>query len=254
MSWPEDQQLFVAALKDPEKPVPESLGQTSQSEPSLKRFNVYRNNVSISLIEVLADTFPVVQQLVGEAFFKAMANIFVSQHLPSSPVLLHYGETFPDFVRDFEPAKSSPFLPDVARLEWAWCQSYHAKDSQPLSLEAIAALSEDQLGEVTFHFHPSFWLIQSAWPIFSIWQAHQQEHPETALKSLKQGDEYGFIVRPVLDVILHPITKDLCDFIASLKQGRPLNEAATLFDTKDPSQLSAGLQLLFESGAIIRLQ
>lgn len=53
---------------NPELPCPGGLTSWNGSDPEL-RFAVCRNNVMVSLIDALADTFPVVQALVGEEFF-----------------------------------------------------------------------------------------------------------------------------------------------------------------------------------------
>ncbi|WP_141701617.1 DNA-binding domain-containing protein, partial [Methyloceanibacter marginalis] len=75
-----------------------------------RRFAVYRNNVYASLIDVLGSRFPVSARLVGEEFFRAMARIYVAQTPPASPVLLHYGAEFADFVGTFPPASAVPYL------------------------------------------------------------------------------------------------------------------------------------------------
>lgn len=72
-AWPDD---FAAALLDPARPAPAGLTSWNGSDPA-QRFAVYRNNVTVSLIDALADTFPVVQALVGVDFFRTMAREFV---------------------------------------------------------------------------------------------------------------------------------------------------------------------------------
>ena len=67
---------FAAALLDPAAPCPSGLVTWNGSDAA-QRFGVYRNNVTVSLIDAVADTFPVVQQLVGADFFRAMAGAFV---------------------------------------------------------------------------------------------------------------------------------------------------------------------------------
>ena len=66
--------------------------------------------------QTLADTFPVCQTLVGEAFFSGLALAFAQQQLPRSRRLAFYGQGFAEFVRQFPPAQSLPYLADVAQL------------------------------------------------------------------------------------------------------------------------------------------
>lgn len=97
------------------------------SDPTA-RLAVYRNNVVGSLIDALADAFPVAQQLVGVAFFRAMAGVFARQAPPRSRILAHYGEGFAEFIEGFEPARSVPYLADVARLE---AEAYVGRPARP---------------------------------------------------------------------------------------------------------------------------
>lgn len=68
------QSAFAAALLNPDLPCPGGLSTWNGSAPAT-RFAVYRNNVTVSLVDALADTFPVLQALVGEEFFRAMARV-----------------------------------------------------------------------------------------------------------------------------------------------------------------------------------
>ena len=102
---------FRAALLDPERAVPKGLTD-GEGHPTTRRFAVYRNNVTVSLINALADIFPGVQKITGEEYFRAMAREYVRAHPPSSPLLFLYGQKFADFVENFEPAKTMPYLAD----------------------------------------------------------------------------------------------------------------------------------------------
>lgn len=105
---------FAAALLDVQLPYPKGLCSRNGADPS-RRFAVYRNNVQSSLINALADSYPVVQQLVGEEFFRAMAAIFVRSQPPQSPLMSRYGEGFADFIGQFEPSPAClmwPMSPD----------------------------------------------------------------------------------------------------------------------------------------------
>jgi hypothetical protein len=126
---------FVAALLDRARAVPGDLRSPSGS-PAGRRFDVYRNNVFVGLIEALERRYPVCRTLVGEEFFRAMARLYVELSPPRSPVLLTYGSDFAEFVETFPPAASLPYLADVVRLENALVAAFHARDAEPLSTEA----------------------------------------------------------------------------------------------------------------------
>ena len=76
MNWRETQAAFASALRDPALDVPYAVGPRDHHAP-LARFNVYRNNTAVSLSEAIADSYPVVHELVGDEFFAAMARAYV---------------------------------------------------------------------------------------------------------------------------------------------------------------------------------
>lgn len=165
---------FATALLDASLPTPAGLHAWNGSDPAV-RFAVYRNNVVHSLVAVLADTFPVVHQLVGDAFFGAMARLYVVDHPPTSPLMHRYGAGLPAWIADFEPATALPYLSDMARLEWARLSAFHAADAAPIDVQALAALmrAPQRLTHASLALHPSLAIVRSPHPIVSLWAAHQ---------------------------------------------------------------------------------
>jgi len=151
---------FAAALADPTLPAPAGSG---------RRFDAHRNNRAVSLIEALEASFPVVRRLVGNDFFRAAAKAYIRRHPPRTPVLLLYGETFGAFLEGFEPARGVAYLGDVARLEWARLNAFHAADAEPLSLARLAEVPQERLADLRFTLHPSLQLLASRWPVASLW-------------------------------------------------------------------------------------
>lgn len=136
------QAAFAQALLDPHQSVPPGIVTRNQSDPA-RRLAVYRNNVMVSLVDALAQTFPVTQTLVGEDFFRALCQVFVRQNPPRVRVLSSYGDELPGFIRQFTPAASLPYLADVARLEMLRLQALHAADAPAMATHDIAALVQD---------------------------------------------------------------------------------------------------------------
>ena len=212
MSRPvEDQGGFVAALLDPERPVPEGLTSRTGSRP-LKRFNVYRNNVFVSLIEALQGRYPAICRLVGEEFFRATARAFIEEHPPRSPVLIHYGAGFGDFLDDFEPVAELAYLGDVARIEWAWNEAYHAPDATPLGPDDMESLVTQDVSTAVFTLHPSLSTVSSPFPVVSLWTAMRDETDVSNL-ALDSGGEDALILRPELDVEVRQLPDGAVTFI-----------------------------------------
>ena len=119
--------------------VPEGVTAQAPSETE-QRFAVYRNNVAHSLIQALRSRFPTIEALVGAEFFAAMARVFAAHHPPAGPVLAEWGDGFADFLTRFPPVAKLPYLPDVARVEFARGRAYHAADCAPIDPETLQSI------------------------------------------------------------------------------------------------------------------
>ncbi|MBG0793524.1 putative DNA-binding domain-containing protein [Methylocystis sp. H62] len=217
-----DQSAFVRALLDPELPPPNEVEASHGFAPK-RRFAVYRNNVCVGLVDALAERFPICLQLVGDEFFRAMAQCYVRERLPRTPMRFEYGDAFPAFVSEFEPARELPYLPDVARLEYAVGQAYHAADAAPLPLDFLRALSHERLDNATAVLHPSTHVVASAYPIVSIWRRHMSDDEMTPVV-LDHGEE-ALVVRPELAISVSPLPSGGSAFVDALRNGRTFGEA-----------------------------
>ena len=241
---------FRAALLDPALACPEGLRAWNGSDPTV-RLAVHRNNVVSSLQGALAETFPVVQELVGIEFFRAMAAVFVRQLPPRSRILAHYGQEFPDFIERFEPAGSVPYLADMARLEIARVRAYHAADAAALESEAVsvALASGDRVGELRLVCHPSVSVVRSRYAVVSLWAAHQDGSDFAAI-DIDQAED-AIVLRAGLDVLVLRLPRGGGEFVKALLRGGSLADAGGAAAMAAPAfDLSAILALLMSRGAL----
>lgn len=238
---------FAAALLNPARSVPSFL----EGDRS-RRFDVYRNNVAVGLVDALAAAYPAVRKLVGEDFFRAMAGEFARRHPPTIPILSEYGTGLADFVARFPPAAGVPYLSDVARLEWAWLRAYHAADREPVPIDALAEFPEAATGAVVPALHPSLRIVRSRWPVVSLWSASVGDAPASAVDLARQ--ETALVLRPVLEVVVRTVPVAGAAFLHSLSKGNSLAEAASAaLEIDSGFDLSAGIAGIFEIGAVIGL-
>ncbi len=242
------QTAFAEALLKPEAALPPAIAQAA-SPAAKRRFDVYRNNVTSSLIEALKASFPVVCRLVGEDFFKAAATLYVRRDPPRSPLLFRYGDSFAEFLEGFPPATSVPYLGDMARLEWAWLQAYHAEERAPLPIQELAAIPQESLPGLRFHLHPSFALLRSRWPLVSLWAAVREQREDPSI-DMNRGEDAA-VLRPEDQVSVHLLPEGGYDFLAALADGRALGAAAQRAAERHPGfDLAHHLQGLFTLGAV----
>ena len=242
------QRSFGAALLDNRLPAPPGLV-GPDGLPSLRRFSVYRNNVMVGLIDALANAFPVLRRLVGDEFFRAMAGVYARAEPPDSPILLAYGAGFPAFVALFPPLAHMPWLADVAKLERAWTEAYHAADAFPADVAPLLALPPAALGVLRFCLHPSLRLVRSAHPVLTIWAMNQPGQVPAAMPMDQPQDV--LILRPVAEVQVIRLDPGVAAFLAGIQAGSPLSDAATSGFLATPRfDLAKALSALFLSGAL----
>lgn len=242
---------FGEALLNTGLPVPDGiLGRDGKQ--SERRFNVYRNNVVTGQVSTLCDAYPATARLVGEAFFRAMAREYVRAHVPTSPMMFDYGADFPAFIDVFPEARELPYLGDVARIERAWVEAYHAPEAPPLSglgLRDVLAGSDPR--SLTLQLHPSMRVLRSLFPALSIWEMNTGSSHERSI-GLDDGVEEMVVVRPDADVHVHRLTEGGADFLTSVANGLPLVNATEQAIARNASfDLVAHLAALVDAGLVI---
>lgn len=206
---------------------------TGDSIPAEARLRVYRHHVQHSLATALGATYPTVQALVGEAFFRAMAKAFVASDLPRQPVLTEYGEGFPAFIDGYAAARGLPYLADMARLDWALNVAFHSSGEARLGVEDLAAIPQDRLLGMTLVLAPGTAIVSSAYPIDRIWHASQ---PGAAgeVVDMKGAGASLLVLRRANDAAFVSLDRAEAAFAGAVASGGALEAAAQAAFAIDP--------------------
>ena len=245
---------FAQALLTPGQPCPDGLFSRNGADPA-SRFAVYRNNVHSSLINALADSYPVTRQLVGDHFFRAMAGVYIQVYPPISPLLHDYGSDLADFIQGFAPAAEVPYLADVARLERLRISAYHAIDAPVADPQAVVNQLQQllSLGNVRLQLHPSVATLQSDYAVVALWAAHQTT--DSIAKIDPWHGQSALILRNGLEVEVFCIDSGCVTFINSLNNDWPLEMAmAYALDAASEFDLHQCLGLLINHRAITQIK
>ena len=224
------QQAFAMALLDTAATLPSFAG---ESVP--QRYSLYRGNLSATWRRTLGHAYPVVLALVGEAFFGGLACAYGRQMPSDSADLNQFGERFADFLTSFPPVADLPYLPDMARLEWAVHLAHYAADAQGLAPDALAALHPDQLEARCFTLHPACALLASNWQVAALWWAHQEGDGQGMFPQEMQVASYALVCRTrwkaqvlILDAAAHAA-------LLALRQGQTFGAALDAAFALDPA-------------------
>lgn len=249
------QDAFAAALSPPGAG-PDDRGAGHRDIARLAAqpgFAVYRNTVAKGIIDALQANYPAVARLVGEAWFRAAAAVFVRESPPRHPALLDYGAGFDAFLERFEPARALPYLPGVACLDRFWTEAHIARDEQPVAASAVARLDLEHLGRASLRPHASArWAWFDAQPIPSIWERNRSS--DSAAADVHAGLEWRgegvLVVRPHGEVRSMALEQAGCAFLDACAAGNTLAAAAAAALAADPgADLSALLERTLNAGA-----
>jgi len=238
---------FSRALLKPDRETP-ALVSGPAGKAAAKRYNVYRNNVTVSLIGALAAVYPAVQRITGVEFFHAMARVHIRETPPTSPLLFEYGRDFPAFIERYDYAEGMPWLADTARIERAWLDAYHAADAPVLGAADLASGPPERLADLVFKPHPATRLVRSRYAAVTIFAANRKPLPVEDIDASQAED--ALITRPEFDVVVRLLAPGQAQFLSTLMAGRPLGEAAAAAqEARSDFDVGMGLATLIESGA-----
>lgn len=243
---------FARGLTDPAIVAPADVI-APRGKGVINRYNVYRNNVTVSLIDALAAIYPAVQRITGVEFFRAMARFHVRATPPRSPLLFEYGRDFPSFIESYEYAREMPWLADTARIERAWLDAYHAADAAPLAAQAFAAIDTESLVQLRFIAHPATRIVRSPYPAVSIFAMNRRDE---AIEPLHASDaQDALITRPDQGVIVSQLPAGGAAFLLALISGLPLGAAVEAAFFEDESfDIQTNLQAMISAGVFAAIR
>ena len=211
---------FAAALFDER---PDMVARVRAGRfPAAQHLQVYRNNVVESLTGALRAVYPVVEKLVGDGFFRYAVHEYLGTHRPRSGNLHDFGDAFANFLAGFAPAAGLPYLPDVARLEWAWHLSFHAADAPAFDLARLGAVPAERHETLRFVLHPSARLQASDFPIVRIFEINQEGYDGDTSVDLGEGGVRALVIRRELTVYVEALASGEAELLAALAAQQPL--------------------------------
>ena len=179
--------------------------------------------------------------------------VFIERHPPRSPVLAEYGAAFASFLEGFDPAANLPYLPDIARLEWARHLAFHSADASAADIGRLAELPPEALCSVRLGLHPAMAVVASPWPIVSVWTTNTHDETPQAPAADWTG-ETVLVTRPHLDVLIQRLPPGAELLVAALAQGIALGAATEAASrAHEGFDLAGTLSTLFGAGAITTL-
>lgn len=187
------------------------------------RLAIYRRSVLGALGEALASAYPAVRRLVGEAFFGEAARAYALATPSHSGNLHGYGGGFGDFLEAYAHAARLPWLADVARLEWAVHECFHAEDAAAMDARRLAEVDAREYERLRLRLAPATRLVSSAHPVRAIRAANLGDGDGTMED--EAGPDFLLVRRDGLEVVVDPLEAREWRFLDALARGVPLGAA-----------------------------
>jgi len=234
------QRDMASALIDARDSAPATRWLAGSAALVERRLAIYRANVEAAAAKALAAAYPVIHQVVGGARFDDLARAYLHDSPSRSGDLHELGSTFAEFLAVDASAPSLPYLPDLARLEWAAHRAYGAADAEALDTDALAQLPAHRQPMVRFDWAAGTTLVDSAFPIVRIWRIHQPGFDGEFSVDWSAG-EIALVAREGLRVAVHAVSAGVAAFVGASLGGASFGTAAELAWAQEPGLDLAGM-------------
>lgn len=196
--------------------------QATDTLTTRRQFNIYRNSIHSGLVNALADIYPVCEQITGEGFFYAMADLYVQSNPSCSPDLADFGGEFSAFISRFTHAQSMPYLAGVAEIEWAYHRAFHTLDEPGFDFDRFSAYAVDELMQCIFLLPASCYFVESNYAADEIWSMHQAD--EVCEIQLEYELRYFMVFRNGFDIRVDKLTIEQYLFLQAINKNMPFVE------------------------------
>jgi len=137
----------------------------------VERVEVYANGYFYRLLDVLKEDFPATLAVAGADNFHNLVTGYLIEYPPTEPSIYHAGRDFADYLGTHPLLARWPYLADVARVERATFESFHAADAPALDAGALRALAPAAWPALALRAHPATRLVDCAWRVDEVLRA-----------------------------------------------------------------------------------
>jgi hypothetical protein len=231
---------FIATINEGPDVLDQSLFD-GPVERVLLGLKAHANTINHARLVALEDSFPLGREAMGDAKFNALSRAFIETSQAKSCDLNDIGRSFAEFLK-VEQAENA--ICDLAAIEWAWLESYHAADAMPLTLGDIGMIDGAALLALEVRLHPATRLVQLNAPLAAP-LGHLAEGKPAAILIIRPEAEVRLLA---LDAIT-AATAEKCTSPTTI--GNLLSTASEQGDEADPI---GPVMTLIGAGALVSME
>jgi hypothetical protein len=147
-----------------------------------QRVGIYADAYFYRLLECLGEDFPATLAVLGADNFAALVKGYLLEYQPTEPSILYAGLYLAGFLNNHPFGERWPFIAELARLERAVLDVFHAADAPALDIESLRAVPSEEWPDVKLRTHPAVEIVHSEWRIadvlHTVEQGKEWKHPE----------------------------------------------------------------------------
>lgn len=154
------------------------------------RVDIYANMYFYRILDVLKEDFPAALAMLGAERFHNLITGYLIDYPPAHFSIAYAGNHLADFIRDHPLRDEFLFLSDLARLERALIDVFHAADTVPLDAEQMRAIPPADWPTMKLTLSPASLILELQWDVAAI------------LKAVEQGEELSHPARDDISMLV----------------------------------------------------
>lgn len=174
MSYNQSISLFFEHISSLPKETPQALNEMLQANNMELSLGVYRRNIFGAFNEALSAVYPRTKAWLGAKKWQAMLLQHNTHFTTGNTDLNYFGEALPKWVNQFiqsnTESNNTPFLADLAQLEWYVHQAQLTADDPVFPATAFSILAEAPANTLRLKPSVTLSLHYSHYPLDELWQ------------------------------------------------------------------------------------
>jgi len=155
---------------------------------AFERLEIYNRQYWYRVLGALAEDFPALRAVVGRGRFDQIAIAYLTEHPSRSFTLRNLGSHLPTWLEDHPQMAGRRFrlAVDVARIEWAFVESFDSAEHEALTAEQVQTLD----GESRLALQPHLQLIELRYAAEDlVLELHRQQKRQTSEAGVEREED-----------------------------------------------------------------
>lgn len=166
--------LSVAAIA-------ESYMKPNDRLTSFERLEIYNRQYWFRVLTAVSEDFPALGAVLGQKKFDALVLAYLKENPSTSFTLRDLGAKLPTWLEEHPEfsQRRHTLMVDIAKLEWAYVESYDSASLPPLREEDFSEFADDS----TLMLQPHLQLLELSYPVDELVLAVHKATPESDIVS-----------------------------------------------------------------------